>query len=57
MADTDHSGKVTYAQFTTLAYDVLLHVARERAISAAQEAEAAAKMQAISRGNAVRKAK
>jgi len=57
MADADDSGRVTYEQFTKLAYDVLLHVARERAISAAIEddrqqgqAAAAEKLQAIHRG-------
>jgi len=42
VADADDTGRITYAQFTQLAYDVLLHVARERAISAAMEAEKAA---------------
>ena len=57
MADPDESGKVTYEQFAKLAYDVLLHVARERAISAAIENEAAEKMQAVAKGRAVRNKK
>ena len=54
MADPDESGKVTYEAFARLAYDVLLHVARERAISAAIENEAAEKVQKIVKGRNVR---
>jgi len=55
-ADVNEDGRVTYEQFTELAYDVLLYVARERAIQAAMEKDKAAeKMQAIAKGRNQRK--
>ena len=54
----DAAGRVTYEQFTMLAYDVLLYVARERAIAAEVEKDRAAeKVQAIAKGRKVRKGK
>ena len=58
VADADDAGRVTYEQFTMLAYDVLLYVARERAIAAEVEKDRAAeKVQAIAKGRKVRKGK
>ena len=41
-ADPEGTGRISYEQFAKFAFDILLYLARERAIDAAMSEEAAA---------------